>query len=108
MRKGDLVKLCADPDSRWWGRVKVYRRTTEDEVKRWENSSASKGMNSAGETKLPPQVRSVNYEDTDTWTVLRARCAPVLNYRKKPKCVQIMNNRTNEIGYAPRANVELV
>ena len=108
MRKGTLVKLCLDPARPWADLPAVYRHTTHEEKERWRNSPASKGFNSAGETKLAPQIIAVNYEDGDTWTIVRARCAPIIHWRKQPKSVQIMNNRTNEVGYVRRVNVEVV
>mgnify|MGYP003114245819 CR=1 FL=1 len=108
MHKGTLVKLRPNPNPSWSDMPTVWRHTTRAEVEEWENSPSSKGMNSAGETKLPPRETSVRYEDGDTWTIVKSRCAPILFYRKTPKCVQIMNNRTNEIGFVKRHNVELV
>ena len=108
MHKGSLVKLRPDPSRTWSDMPAVYRHTTSEEKEEWRNSPQSKGYDSAGESKLPPQIVALRYEDDDTWTIVRARCAPILHWRKQPKSVQIMNNRTNEIGYVRRANVELV
>ena len=108
MRKGTLVKLRPDPDRSWAVMPDVWRHTTQDEVDAWRNSTRSKGMNSAGETKLPPRETPVKYEDDDTWTIVKSRCAPILFHHKTPKCALIFNNRTNEMGYVRRANLELV
>ena len=109
MRKGTLVKICKkDPNCQWSRLPRVYRPTTRDEVQAWYDSDASKGMNCAGETKLPPQSVSIPYDEDDTWTIVRARCAPTIGWHKQPKSAQIMNNRTNEIGYVRRVNIELV
>lgn len=108
MRKGTLVKLCEDPTRARSSMPRVYRHTTREEVDSWYNSPASNGIDCAGETKLPPQVVSIPYDDEDTWTIVRSRCAPTIGWHKQPKSAQIMNNRTNEIGYVKRVNLALV
>jgi hypothetical protein len=108
MRKGTLVKLCEDPTRAHSSMPRVYRHTTRDELESWYNSDASKGIDCAGETKLPPQVVSIAYNEDDTWTIVRSRCAPTIGWHKQPKSAQIMNNRTNETGYVKRVNLTLV
>ena len=105
MRKGSLVRLRPNPDQSWSGMPSVLRHVTADEVNKWRESPESKGMNCAGETKLPPRIATVQYKDEDTWTIVQARCAPILGYLKRPKCARIMNNRTNEMGYVRRFNI---
>ena len=133
MRKGNQVKI----EGKWpycghdgivkycWERM--YGHLTEAEVLAWYDSPASKGINSAGETKLPPRFKFVEYnggtlhrtnfkitsdEETklsdDTFTVVRARCAPIIGYSKTPKCTLLRNNRTGEEGYIKRRYVRLV
>ena len=106
MRKGSLVRIRSHlPGQSWSPRPDVWRYTTEAEIEEWRNSPQSKGTNSAGETKLPPRETCVSYEDDDTWTVVKSRCAPILFYRKTPKCAFIFNNRTNEMGYVRRVSL---
>ena len=108
MRKGDLVMLAEPDGTLRRGMAQVLRHLTDTEIEAWYESDASKGMNSAGETKLPPTSRVVRWQPDDTWTVLRARCAPVFNYRKRSGKAKVMNNRTNEIGYVSRDALKLV
>ena len=91
MRKGDLVMLAEPDGTLRRGMAQVLRHLTDAEVEAWYESDASKGMNSAGETKLPPTSRVVRWQPDDTWTVLRARCAPVFNYRKRSGKAKVMN-----------------
>mgnify|MGYP001468248694 FL=1 len=100
---------------------------TSEEVQAWRDSPESKGINSAGESKLPPRVAQVEYvggtifrpnrtitkeEETklsdDTFTIVRARCAPILGYHKIRRMALVRNNRTGEEGYIRRDFVEVV
>ncbi len=133
MRKGNQVKIegrypyCGKDGIVKYSWDKILRQLTCDEVQAWYDSPASKGMNSAGETKLPPTCKQVRFEggtlnrpsltitkqehvklSDDTFTVVRARCAPMLGYRKSPGMVLLRNNRTGEEGYIKRRCVHLV
>ena len=115
MKKGNQVKLKGIyPYSYRNGPTKysygtILRHVTTKEVQEWRDSPASKGINSAGELKLPPTCASVEADEVnDTFTVIRARCAPILAYRKQPKSAFIRNNRTGEEGYIQRAWLELI
>lgn len=91
-RKGDVVKLneatCFTRDnhekgerefplSSWHnddaGIVYAQRAPTEPELEAWENSPASKGLDSAGETKLPPRAVNMALYKGRQYTVLRGR-----------------------------------
>jgi len=124
MRKGIQVKIRGKyPTFGQDGIIKydwprIYRHTTSEEVQAWRESPDSKGMNCAGETKLPPRCVQVSYEggtrragvagggmekySDDTFTVVKARCAPTLGYHKQPKSTLVRNNRTGEEGYVKR------
>ena len=133
MRKGNQVKLIGrHPYCGRDGIVKydwreMYRHTTAEEIQAWRESPASKGMNSAGETKLPPRCVLVEYNggtiyrpnlkvtkdeeaklSDDTFTVVKSRCAPILGYYKYTKMALIRNNRTGEEGYIRRSRIEVV
>ena len=132
MRKGDQAKLIGKhPYIGGDGTVnysweKVYRHVTQEEVEAWYDSPESKGMNSAGESKLPPRIAVVCYDggtlsqidwhqsgdnvklSNDTFTIVRSRCAPILGYHKCSKMALIRNNRTGEEGYIQRAYVQTV
>ena len=133
MKKGNQVKIVGKHS--YCGRdgiVKydwrdMYRHTTAEEVQAWRDSPESKGMNSAGETKLPPRCVRVKYNggtiyrpnltitpaeriklSEDTFTVVRARCAPILGYHKHSRMTLVRNNRTGEEGYIRRDLVEVI
>jgi len=55
------------------GTVEAHRPCTSDEQRAWYNSDESKGMNSAGESKLPPQCTIVSLYKDRVYEVLRAR-----------------------------------
>jgi hypothetical protein len=105
MKKGMLVKLTQTAIRE---RAEIIRKTTHEEVVVWRNSPHSKGMTVDGESKLPPQIECNSYIQSDTFTIVRARCAPLLGYYVRKGHTQIMNNRTNEIGYIKRSYIEKV
>jgi len=89
-RKDDLVKLNPETcftvecgGGRAWplstihedekGIVSGYRHPTEQELENWRNSSASQGIDCAGETKLPPICAYVKLHRDETYTVVRGR-----------------------------------
>tara|TARA_R110000851_G_scaffold25240_1_gene72803 strand:- start:12045 stop:12428 length:384 start_codon:yes stop_codon:yes gene_type:complete len=91
MRKGNLVKLnpavcftvknggqrdypLSHSANDHAGQIEGRRHLTEDEVNAWYDSPASKGMNSAGESKLPPRCKIFAIRKDDTLIVERARC----------------------------------
>ena len=92
MRKGDLVKLnvdrCFTTDN---GFVRASRPTTTAEVEAWYNSDASKGMNSAGESKLPPRSVTVTIHRDDILVLERARCRVALGWgNPRPGMAKVM------------------
>jgi hypothetical protein len=92
LRKNGLAKL--NPAPREWGaraRFEGMRKLTEAELRAWYDSPESKGMNSAGETKLPPNRVSVKLEPGTIVTVVRARCNFQAGWaRPVPKCAQVL------------------
>ena len=133
MRKGNQVKLigkypyCGREGIVEYSWERMYRHTTAEEVQAWRDSPESKGINCAGELKLPPRCVQVEYnggtihrpnrtitkeEETklsdDTFTIVRARCAPTLGYHKIRRMALLRNNRTGEEGYIRRDFVEIV
>ena len=139
MRKGNQVKVLGEyPFCGREGIVKyswpqIYRYITAEERQAWYDSDESKGMNCAGETKLPPTCAQVKFEggtivarerdnlpgftineseniklSDDTFTVVRSRCAPVLGYHKHNKMTLVRNNRTGEEGFIRRDRVEVI
>lgn len=97
-RKGDTVELdvavcftdrirggetefplcCIYHDER--GEVRAARPCTAEENVAWYASDDSKGIDSAGEAKLPPRSIGVFLKAGDTFIVLRARTRVVLSW----------------------------
>ena len=91
MKKGDLVQLNDDacftaknggklqyPLTNYYcddrGIVDAGRPTTREEQDAWYQTDAAKGMDSAGESKLPPQSYAIKLYKGRIYQVLRARC----------------------------------
>jgi len=125
MKKGDLVRLSPKkcfskhndggleyPASNSYhddrGEFAAYRPTTREEREAWYDSPDSKGMTSGGDTKLPPTSTQVLLHRDGIYTVLRARCAPYMNYRKKPGMAQVLDTVTGENCFVRRDRLEVV
>ena len=91
------------------GTVESSRPVTSEETEAWYNSDASKGMNSAGETKLPPQsARVLLYRDR-VYQVLRARCRVRLGWgNPTPGLTKIFCTHTGEETYVKRGLLEVI
>ena len=91
MKKGDLVRLNDDvcftvknggklryPLTNYYcderGIVDAGRPTTREEQQAWYKTDAAKGLDSAGESKLPPQSYLIKLYKGRIYQVLRARC----------------------------------
>tara|TARA_Y100000310_G_scaffold345139_1_gene462129 strand:+ start:514 stop:858 length:345 start_codon:yes stop_codon:yes gene_type:complete len=113
MRKGDLVEFKKNLN----GRTQRYdsntyygeRPITQEEQTEWYNSEASKGMTSAGETKLPPRSVVVKLQKSTCYLVEKARCRVYLNYGNpqsgmtKIKCL-----KTGKIAFVHRADLQVI
>ena len=133
MRKGNQVKIvgahpyCGNDGIVKYHWYRMWRGLTEEELQEWYDSDASKGITSAGESKLPPTCKLVKYNggtihrpdltispdehkklSDDTFTIVRSRCAPILFHKKMPGMTLLRNNRTGEEGYIKRKFVECV
>lgn len=87
MRKGDLVRFC----SSFRDTVLTRRPISPQELEEWYQSPASKGMNSAGETKLPPRAVYIDVPVDTIMVVERARCRVNLSYgNKTPGMTKVM------------------
>lgn len=85
MRKGTIVKLRKDA----WDNYGI-RPPTQEELEAWYASDDSKGMDSAGETKLPPLTVYILVKPSDELRVLRARArAPVGWGRPRPGMMKV-------------------
>lgn len=125
MRKGNLVRLnaakCFSKESGGGRRrpltnyrcdedgvVEGTSLVTEEELKAWRDSDASKGMTSGGDTKLPPTCRAVSLHRDCVYTLLRARCAPVYSYRRHPGMAAVLCTETGRTVYIKRELLEVV
>ena len=77
MRKFPMTNSYCDEN----GIVEGTRIPTSDEVEKWRNSDASKGIDCAGESKLPPTAYSSPVCKDKIYTVVRARCRGYWSYR---------------------------
>ena len=126
MRKGNLVQLnvakCFStrnggelewalntPHDDDHGLVIARRPTTAKERDVWRDSPDSKGMNDAGETRLPPQSTMVKLRRDMCYMVLRARCQVSLGYGNPvPGMVKVLDTESGEQVYLKRELVEVV
>ena len=125
MRKGNLVKLnkleCFTRENggmRQWPLstsynddqliVQAVRPLTEKELDEWHNSNASKGFNSAGETKLPPTFSLVEVSVNDVLIVERARCRKSFGYTESGGWTKVFNSKTGQSFFIKRNLLEIV
>jgi len=91
------------------GTIESHRPVTREETEAWYNSDASKGMDSAGETKLPPQSAYVLLHRDRTYQVLRARCRVRLGWgNPTPGMAKILCTVTGEETYIKRHLLEVI
>jgi hypothetical protein len=89
------------------GTVQSARPTTSEEQAAWYNTDAAKGMNSAGESKLPPQAYTVTLHRDRVYQVLRARAAVRLGWGNKTGgYTKILCTKTGEETYVKRELIE--
>jgi len=87
------------PTNSWWI---GYRALTSEEIAAWQRSPASRGLNSAGETKIPPSWESVEVSAGEILVVLKARTRFACGHFIKPKCSKVMRVSDGEIFYLER------
>ena len=91
------------------GTVESSRPVTHEETQAWYASDASKGMDSAGESKLPPQSRLVLLHRDRTYQVLRARCRVRLGWGNPTGgLTKVICTHTGEETYVKSALLEVV
>jgi len=126
MKKGDLVKLnphlCFTkkqggglefPHTNYLnderGTIESHRPVTQPETDKWYASDAAKGMDSAGESKLPPQSASVLLHRDRVYQLLRARCRVRLGWgNPTPGLAKVLCTHTGEETYIKRDLLEVV
>jgi hypothetical protein len=120
IRKGDMVRLDASrcftqkaggsldyPMTNWLndnrGTVSASRPITGEETRDWYDSDVSKGMNSAGESKLPPRAVQVLLHRDRIYQVLRARARAMLGWGNPTGgLTKILCTNTGETAYIKR------
>ena len=91
------------------GIVLSARPVTPEETAAWYDSDASKGMDSAGESKLPPQSYTIALQRDRVYTVLRARCRVRLGWgNPTPGMAMILCTETGESTYVKRDLLEVI
>jgi hypothetical protein len=125
MKKGDLVRLnvekCFSKDvggGREYphgplildrdGKFISFRLLTAAERNSWYESPEAGGMNDAGETRLAPTISSVMLHRDQVYIVVKARCAPVMNYNKRPGMTNIIDTETGVSSFVKREYLEVV
>ena len=104
-RRYPLSNYSHDED----GLVRAFRPTTPEEQAAWYDTDDARGMNSAGETKLPPQSYGISLRRDRVYTVLRARAAVRLGYGNKTGgLVKILCTESGEETYIKRDLIEAI
>jgi len=114
-KKGDLVELNEEVCRK--GRslamliagatYSARRPTTKEEQRAWYQTDAAKGMNDAGESKLPPQSTAVPLEFGRPYEVVRARCRVTLGWgNPTPGMIAVQCMQSGDIGYLKRHLVQ--
>jgi hypothetical protein len=82
MKKGLTVVVREHAD--------LWRSITAEERSEWYASPASRGIDCAGESKLPP-MSAYRRDTSGTFTVIRARVNAPRGWHSVPKCSEIMD-----------------
>ena len=72
-------------------RIHGWRPLTQQEYADWEASPSSKGMDDAGETKLPPQNVYVSLKFGSVLIVVQARCRAPRGAWDIPNCMEVFD-----------------
>ena len=90
------------------GTVESARPTTPEEQRAWYDTPSAQGMDSAGESKLPPQAYRVTLHRDRVYQVLRARAAVRLGWGNKTGgYTKILCTMTGEETYVKRDLIEV-
>ena len=126
IRKGILVRLNRDvcfteehggklryPLTNYYcderGIVDAGRPTTREEQQAWYKTDAAKGLDSAGESKLPPQSYLIKLYKDRIYQVLRARCRVRLGWgNATPGLVKLLCTHSGEEAYIKRDLIEII
>jgi hypothetical protein len=90
------------------GIVEGTRIATDEDLRAWRDSEASKGMTDGGDTKLPPTAVAVRLHRDRVYTLLRARCRPEWSYRSHPGMALVLCTVTGKEAYVKRELLEVI
>ena len=97
--KGQLVVLAPTrPGVNIWG----WRRVNAAEYQAWRDSPESRGMDDAGESKLPPKDTHVSCVPGQVYEVVRGRVSAAYGYGKRTGCMELQCYVTGERFYVER------
>lgn len=101
--KGTLVVL-KPPMSlpRGWRGPTGWRMINGAELQRWYDSPSSKGMDSAGESILPPRDMDIELVEGRAYEVVRGRCSPTRGFHKVTGCMELQCYTTGERFFVKR------
>jgi hypothetical protein len=101
--KGTLVVL-KPPQSlpRGWRGPTGWRKINGAELQRWYDSPFSKGMDSAGESILPPLYTDIELVEGRVYEVARGRCSVSRGYHKVTGCMELQCYTTGELFFVKR------
>tara|TARA_B100000745_G_scaffold192726_1_gene126793 strand:- start:47550 stop:47921 length:372 start_codon:yes stop_codon:yes gene_type:complete len=90
---GELTDACPEGMDRYNVRaVEMWRAPNQEDYERWAASDASKGMDSAGETKLPPSSIYARDRRETEFKVVRGRVKARRGYYDIPSCVEVVDS----------------
>ena len=91
------------------GIVAGRRPVTEEETEAWYASDASNGLDSAGESKLPPRSVWLTLHRDRVYHVVRARCRVTLGWgNPTPGMTELLCTTTGETAYIRRELLEVL
>ena len=103
LRKNELATV--DPNMCDNGTVDAWRALNEAELEAWRNSDASKGIDCAGETKLPPRRKYFHLEAGQVVTVLKGRTAWHGDWGHPVRNMALIMTAHGEVLYARRKHL---
>jgi len=90
------------------GTYLAHRPITAEEVSAWRASPESKGLDCAGETKLPPTCTTITLHRGRVYRVLRARCRAQLGWGMPDGGMTELETETGESAFIKRDLLRVV
>lgn len=101
-KKGEQVKPAAKFDPHFGPNFLGARAITSKELQEWRDSPHSKGMDEAGETKLPPRQVAVQCPNDHFYLVVKTRAVNRLGWTPRGNHMIVFNTVTGEEFYTHR------